>query len=93
MISLGLDASTTTAGYCLVEDDKILDYGWLDLTKEETVRGKVFIIINFIKNHVRLADINNINLESALSGFAGGFNQTHSTKCHFRVCSGRNVCR
>jgi Holliday junction resolvasome RuvABC endonuclease subunit len=73
VITLGLDASTTTCGYCIVDGDTILDNGWIDLTEKETVKEKVWLIIEFIKNHNRVSEISNINLESALCGFAGGF--------------------
>lgn len=73
MISLGLDASTTTAGFAIVDDGKILEIGWIDLSKKDTNREKVSLIVEFIKGNKYFDKIENIILEGALSGFAGGF--------------------
>jgi hypothetical protein len=73
MISFGLDASTRTAGFAIVEDGNILEIGWIDLSKKETTRDKISLVVEFIKNNKHFDKIENIILESALSGFAGGF--------------------
>ena len=70
---LGLDVSTSTAGYCIVDNNIIMDFGWIDLTKCDVLKDKVYLIIEFIKKNKYFTEIKYINLESALMGFSRGF--------------------
>ena len=73
MVTLGIDASTTTVGYAFTEDKKILDMGFIDIKKEKTPKEKVFKVLGFLNNISYINDIEKIYVEDNLSGFAGGF--------------------
>ena len=72
MVTLGLDASTTCVGYAFTEDKKILDMGFIDISKEKTPKDKVQKVLGFIHESSYIDDVININIEDNLSGFAGG---------------------
>ena len=72
MVTLGLDASTTCVGYAFTEDKKILDMGFIDIKKEKTHKDKVQKVLDFLHNNSYIDDVNDINIEDNLSGFAGG---------------------
>ena len=72
MVTLGLDASTTCVGYAFTKDKKILDMGFIDIKKETTPKDKVQKVLEFINNSSYIDDVNDINIEDNLSGFAGG---------------------
>ena len=72
MVTLGLDASTTCVGYAFTEDKKILDMGFIDIKKEKTPKDKVQKVLEFLNNISYIDDVNDINIEDNLSGFAGG---------------------
>ena len=72
MVTLGLDASTTCVGYAFTEDKKILDMGFIDIKKEKTPKDKVQKVLEFLNNSSYIDDVNDINIEDNLSGFAGG---------------------
>ena len=72
MVTLGLDASTTCVGYAFTQDKKILDMGFIDIKKETTPKDKVQKVLEFINNISYIDNVENINIEDNLSGFAGG---------------------
>ena len=72
MVTLGLDASTTCVGYAFTKDKKILDMGFIDIKKEKTPKDKVQKVLEFLNNISYIDDVNDINIEDNLSGFAGG---------------------
>ena len=72
MVTLGLDASTTCVGYAFTEDKKILDMGFIDISKEKTPKDKVQKVLGFINESKYIDDVIDINIEDNLSGFAGG---------------------
>ena len=72
MVILGLDASTTCVGYAFTEDKKILDMGFIDIKKEKTPKDKVQKVLDFLHNNSYIDNVNDINIEDNLSGFAGG---------------------
>ena len=72
MVSLGLDASTTCVGYAFTQDKKILDMGFIDIKKEKTPKDKVQKVLDFLHNSSYIDNVNDINIEDNLSGFAGG---------------------
>ena len=72
MVTLGLDASTTCVGYAFTQDKKILDMGFIDIKKETTPKDKVQKVLEFINNISYIDNVNDINIEDNLSGFAGG---------------------
>lgn len=68
MNTLGLDLSTSTCGFAITENKKLLDTGFFDLSKVETYKDKANIIINGLKEK----EFHRINVEETLSGFAFG---------------------
>jgi len=72
MVSLGLDASTTCVGYAFTQGKKILDMGFIDIKKETTPKDKVEKVLDFLHKSSYIDNVENINIEDNLSGFAGG---------------------
>ena len=72
MVTLGLDASTTCVGYAFTKDKKILDMGFIDIKKEKTPKDKVQKVLDFLHQISYIDNVDNINIEDNLSGFAGG---------------------
>ena len=72
MVTLGLDASTNCVGYAFTEDKKILDMGFIDIKKEKTPKDKVQKVLDFLHQTSYIDNVNDINIEDNLSGFAGG---------------------
>jgi hypothetical protein len=73
MVILGLDSSTSVTGWAFSKDGKILDAGFIDTKKFETTKEKTFHVISIIESNKYSTQFEEINLEAALSGFAGGF--------------------
>ena len=73
MVILGLDSSTSVTGWAFSENGKILDAGFIDTKKYETTKEKTYSVIKFIESNKYNNQFEHINLEAALSGFAGGF--------------------
>ena len=73
MVILGLDSSTSVTGWAFGEDKKILSAGFVDTKKFETTKEKTFHVISELEKVPFINQISHINLEAALSGFAGGF--------------------
>lgn len=73
MVILGLDSSTSTTGWSFCENGKILSAGFVDTKKLETTKEKTFHIISHLETIKEIKNFDEINLEAALSGFAGGF--------------------
>ena len=72
MVTLGLDASTNCVGYAFTEDKKILDMGFIDISKQKTPKEKVFKVLDFLNKSSYIDDVIDINVEDNLSGFTGG---------------------
>ena len=72
MVTLGFDASTTCVGYAFTEDKKILDMGFIDIKKEKTPKDKVQKVLDFLHQSSYIDNVDDINIEDNLSGFAGG---------------------
>ena len=72
MVTLGLDASTNCVGYAFTEDKKILDMGFIDISKQKTPKEKVFKVLDFLHQISYIDSVDDINIEDNLSGFAGG---------------------
>ena len=73
MVILGLDSSTSTTGWSFCENGKILSAGFVDTKKLETTKEKTFHVISCLEKTNEIKRFDEINLEAALSGFAGGF--------------------
>lgn len=73
MVILGLDSSTSTTGWAFNVDGKIEHAGFIDTKKFDTTKQKTFHVISELEKIPLIKKIDCINLEAALSGFAGGF--------------------
>jgi len=73
MVILGLDTSTSVTGWAFSKDNVILDAGFINTKKLETTKEKTFHVINELEKNSLIRQISKINIEAALSGFAGGF--------------------
>ena len=71
-MTLGLDASTSTCGWAFAENGQILDCGFIDTKKLETTKEKSAYIISELDKNKYIKNVDTINLEAALSGFAFG---------------------
>jgi len=72
MIILGLDISTVTIGFSIVENEKILDLGFIDIKKYKTIKEKVIYTYETLQELKYFNDIEYIIVEDSLSGFARG---------------------
>ena len=71
-MTLGLDASTSTVGWAVAENGKIIDAGFLDTSHLETSKEKSFFVLKFLESTKYHDIIKSVNMEAALSGFMGG---------------------
>ena len=72
MLSLGLDASTTTCGWALTDySKKIISAGFIDLTPHNTNRQKALAVCDHLRGLAEFSSIDRVNLEASLSGFSG----------------------
>jgi hypothetical protein len=74
MITLGLDASTNVVGYAFLEDKKILTGGFIDISKQKTIKEKSYYVLDILEDMSYIIDdkVDTIVLEDTLSGFAFG---------------------
>ena len=72
MVILGLDISTSCVGYAFTENKKILDMGFIDIKKQSTPKEKTFYVLEYLSKNKYIDNIEKINIEDNLSGFAGG---------------------
>jgi RNase H-fold protein (predicted Holliday junction resolvase) len=72
MVTLGIDASTTTVGYAFTEDKKILEMGFIDIKTQKTPKNKTFFVLTQLHKSPYIDRVEKINIEDSLSGFMGG---------------------
>tara|TARA_Y100001963_G_scaffold136764_1_gene199749 strand:+ start:56 stop:562 length:507 start_codon:yes stop_codon:yes gene_type:complete len=70
MVILGLDVSTTTIGYAFTQNRKILDMGFIDIKKQNTIQEKAYYAMDILEDKPH--EIDRIHVEDNLSGFSGG---------------------
>lgn len=73
MVILGLDSSTSVTGWAFSDNGVIFDAGFIDTKKFETTKEKTYHVINVLEKNKLMKSVDHINLEAALSGYAGGF--------------------
>lgn len=73
MVILGLDSSTSVTGWAFSDNGVIIDAGFIDTKKFEATKEKTHHIINVLEKNKLIKSVEYINLEAALSGYAGGF--------------------
>tara|TARA_Y100000310_G_scaffold8575_1_gene9132 strand:+ start:735 stop:1247 length:513 start_codon:yes stop_codon:yes gene_type:complete len=72
MVVLGLDVSTNTVGYSFINEKKVLDMGFVDISKDDSIKEKAFHALEVLEENKYSKDIDRISVEDSLSGFAGG---------------------
>ena len=72
MITLGLDVSTTTIGYAFIKNKKILDMGFIDISKYDTLKDKAYYAMSVLDDNKYMEKTEKIIAEDSLSGFMGG---------------------
>jgi hypothetical protein len=65
---LGLDLSTTTCGWAITENKKLVDVGYFDISKVEKYKEKTQIIMSGLLGK----SFSSVNVEETLSGFSFG---------------------
>ena len=73
MVTLGLDVSTNTIGYAFTENKAILDMGFIDISKEKTIKDKAYQVLEALDENLHIDEAKKIIVEDSLSGFANGF--------------------
>lgn len=71
-MKIGLDCSTTVAGWAFAESGEIKDAGFMDISDVVKNSDKAYKIVNMLMKHPMMSSVTEINLEAALSGFIGG---------------------
>ena len=72
MVVLGLDVSTTTIGYAYIKNKKILDMGFIDISKHDTFKDKAYHAMGVLDDNKHMEKTDKIIVEDSLSGFMGG---------------------
>ena len=72
MVVLGLDVSTTTIGYAYIKNKKILDMGFIDISKHDTFKDKAYHAMGVLDDNPNMEKTDKIIVEDSLSGFMGG---------------------
>ncbi len=72
MVILGLDVSTTTIGYAFIKNKKILDMGFIDISKHDTLKDKAYHAMGVLDDNPNMEKTDKIIVEDSLSGFMGG---------------------
>ena len=72
MVILGLDVSTNTIGYAYIKNKKILDMGFIDISKQGTFKDKAYHAMGVLDDNKYMEKTDKIIVEDSLSGFMGG---------------------
>jgi len=72
MVVLGLDVSTNTIGYAFTENKKILDMGFIDISKQKTIKDKAYQALEMLDDNMHIDKTEKIIVEDSLSGFLRG---------------------
>lgn len=71
-MQLGLDISTTTVGYAIVNEKQIIDIGFIDVKKEKDLSNKAWFLWEKLLDLNHVSHVKNIIVEDSLSGFSRG---------------------
>ena len=72
MLVLGIDVSTTTIGYAYIKNKKILDMGFIDISKHDTFKDKAYHAMGILDDNPNMEKTDKIIVEDSLSGFMNG---------------------
>ena len=78
MVILGCDVSTTTVGYAFLEDGKVLDMGFIDISKKLTLKEKAVYAYEELQVNKFFNKVQKICVEDSLSSFAWGKTSTQT---------------
>ena len=78
MVILGCDVSTTTVGYAFLEDGKVLDMGFIDISKKLTLKEKAVYAYEELQVNKLFNKVQKICVEDSLSSFAWGKTSTQT---------------
>ena len=59
---LGLDASTSIVGYAFVENNEIIDAGFLNISKLKTNKEKAKFVLNFLQKQPHKCEKINLSI-------------------------------
>ena len=62
MVILGLDISTNTTGYAFLEKQKILEMGFIDISKTKIMKEKAMFVFDALEEISHFDDIEKIYL-------------------------------
>jgi len=85
MAILGLDVSTSNLGFCIFDDNKLLDAGVLELSTYSKTFDKAVVVKNKLNDILSTNSISKILIEENLQSFRSGFSsaKTISTLARF----------
>ena len=78
MVILGLDISTNTIGYAFLDKQKILEMGFIDISKTKTMKEKAMFVFDALEEISYFDNIGKIYVEDSLSNFAWGKTSTQT---------------
>ena len=78
MVILGCDVSTTTVGFAFLEDGHILDMGFIDISKKQTIKEKAIYAYEELQANELFNDVQKVCVEDSLSSFAWGRTSTQT---------------
>ena len=72
MVILGCDVSTTTVGYCFLNNEEIVDMGFIDISKQKTLKEKAITALESLQEKQHFSEVEKVCVEDSLSSFAYG---------------------
>ena len=65
MVVLGLDVSTNTVGYSFINEKEVLDMGFIDISKDDSLKEKAFHALEVLEENENSKDIDRISVEDS----------------------------
>lgn len=78
MVVLGLDISTITVGYAFIKNQDILIIGFIDISKEKSIKDKAVFAYEHLQDIKYFDDVDEICVEDSLLNFARGRTSTQT---------------
>jgi len=75
---LSLDISTSCTGYCIFDQNTIVDYGHIDLSKHKDFFEKAYIVKSRIREIQKKYKITNVVVEENLQAFRPGLSSANT---------------
>ena len=80
MVVLGLDVSTTTIGYAYIKNKKILDMGFIDISKHDTFKDKAYHAMGVLDNNKYMEATDKWNVKRHSGNQTGSANLQNAEK-------------